>query len=473
MSQISKKNKIIETYSLLGIDLVSLILAYGLAVFLRFGAIIGIPDAEFHYSISLYFLLFCVLYSVLAEWNRGFFERGYYVEFVAILKYHISMAVVIGFIFFLTKDAERFSRLIFGMCMVANMIFTFGMHIAFKKFMLTHYRKSVNSDKIMIVTEHAHAEKLLKNILRDKAWNYEVTSIALIDKDERDTQICGIPVIAAKEDLFEISRQMTLDSVFLYLPHMEKEELKALILDYEEMGVTCYYNVDMPDIDLSGKSTEIFAGYAVVLFSGRETDYRRLLVKRLMDICGSVLGLFITGILYPFIAIAIKLESRGPVLFSQIRIGKNGRRFRLYKFRSMYIDAETRKSELQEKNEMQGLMFKIEDDPRITKVGNFLRKTSIDEFPQFYNVFLGDMSLVGTRPPTEDEFERYNIRYRKRMSITPGLTGLWQVNGRSDVTDFEDVVKYDIEYIENWSLGLDIKILAQTIFVVLFGKGAK
>lgn len=137
------------------------------------------------------------------------------------------------------------------------------------------------------------------------------------------------------------------------------------------------------------------------------------------------------------------------------------------------MDAEARKKELEAENEMQGLMFKMENDPRITKVGAFLRKTSIDELPQFYNVFKGDMSLVGTRPPTADEFEKYNQYYRRRISMTPGLTGMWQVSGRSNIEDFDDVVKYDLMYIDNWSLRLDIKILFQTIGVVLFGKGAK
>ncbi len=181
----------------------------------------------------------------------------------------------------------------------------------------------------------------------------------------------------------------------------------------------------------------------------------------------------ITFLFLPFVALAIKLDSKGPVLFSQIRIGRNGRRFKIYKFRSMYIDAEERKKELEKENEIKGLMFKIENDPRVTKVGAFLRKTSIDELPQFYNVFKGDMSLVGTRPPTADEFEKYNQYYRRRISMTPGLTGMWQVSGRSDIEDFDDVVKYDLMYIDNWTLRLDIKILFQTIGVVLFGKGAK
>ena len=186
------------------------------------------------------------------------------------------------------------------------------------------------------------------------------------------------------------------------------------------------------------------------------------------------MGLLLTAIVTPFVALAIKLEDpAGPVFFGQTRIGKNGRRFTIYKFRSMYKDAEERKKELMAKNQMQGLMFKMDDDPRITKVGKFIRKTSIDELPQFWNIFKGDMSLVGTRPPTVDEFEKYNDYYRRRLSITPGLTGMWQVSGRSDITDFDEVVKLDLQYIDDWSIKKDIKILFQTVYVVLFGKGSK
>ncbi len=196
-------------------------------------------------------------------------------------------------------------------------------------------------------------------------------------------------------------------------------------------------------------------------------------LKRIMDIAGGVVGILITALLVPFVALAIKIDSPGPVFFAQTRIGKNGRRFKIYKFRSMYIDAEARKKELEKANEMQGLMFKMENDPRITKVGRFIRKTSIDELPQFFNILRGDMSLVGTRPPTEDEFEQYNSHYRRRISMTPGLTGLWQISGRSDISDFDEVVRLDLEYIDNWSIGLDIKILFKTVGAVLKGRGSK
>ena len=216
-----------------------------------------------------------------------------------------------------------------------------------------------------------------------------------------------------------------------------------------------------------------FGDYSVLTYSRFQSSYKRLIIKRLTDIVGGLVGLIITLILTPFIAIAIKVDSPGPVFFSQTRIGRNGRRFKIYKFRSMYIDAEERKKELEKENEMSGLMFKMTNDPRVTKVGEFIRKTSLDELPQFWNIVKGDMSLVGTRPPTEDEFNEYNQYYRRRISMTPGLTGLWQVSGRSDIEDFDEVVQLDLRYIDHWSLTLDLKIILQTIAVVFKGRGAK
>ena len=324
----------------------------------------------------------------------------------------------------------------------------------------------------MIVTQEECVSQLLQRIQKDKAWNYQITAISVMDANLVGKEIDGIPVVANADTIFDVATQMILDEVFIYLPDASKTAIKEIIMDFEAMGITCHYNVEMEELDLAGKTAGKFAGFAVMTFSLQYLDYRRVFVKRAVDIVGALVGLLITAVLFPFIALAIKLDSRGPVLFGQIRIGKNGRRIHIYKFRSMYVDAEEQKRKLESQNEMNGPIFKIENDPRITRVGKFLRKTSLDELPQFYNVLRGDMSLVGTRPPTEDEFERYNIHYRRRLCITPGLTGMWQVHGRGKVTDFDEVMKYDLEYIDNWSLTLDFKILIQTIFVVLFHKGA-
>ncbi|MDZ7583167.1 MAG: sugar transferase [Deltaproteobacteria bacterium] len=192
----------------------------------------------------------------------------------------------------------------------------------------------------------------------------------------------------------------------------------------------------------------------------------------MLDLFGGAAGSLFFFIIYPFVAVAIKLDSPGPVLFKQKRMGQHGRVFNLYKFRSMYRDAEALKQELLDKNVMNGALFKIKDDPRITKVGRWLRKTSLDEVPQFLNILRGEMSLVGTRPPTLDEVEIYQPQHLKRISAKPGLTGLWQVSGRNKITDFEEVVELDCRYLDHWRFLDDIKILVKTVVVVLQRKGA-
>ncbi|MEB3163926.1 MAG: sugar transferase [Prochlorothrix sp.] len=192
--------------------------------------------------------------------------------------------------------------------------------------------------------------------------------------------------------------------------------------------------------------------------------------KRLMDIVGGCCGLALTAfVIFPLVAIAIKIEDGGPIFFSQVRCSWLGRRFRMWKFRSMVINAEAIKHTVE--NKAQGALFKNPEDPRITKVGRFLRRTSLDEFPQFWNVVRGEMSLVGTRPPTPDELERYEILQWSRLDIKPGITGEWQVNGRSNVTDFEDVVKLDMRYQENWSLWYDCSLIFKTA-LLLFNKNS-
>ena len=196
-------------------------------------------------------------------------------------------------------------------------------------------------------------------------------------------------------------------------------------------------------------------------------------VKRCLDLVGSLAGLILLSPLFLLLMVAVKLTSRGPIFFVQDRCGLGGRVFRFYKFRTMVVDAEQRKAELEHLNEMKGPVFKIAHDPRITKIGAILRKTSLDELPQLLNVLKGEMSLVGPRPPVPDEVERYDARQAQRLSVIPGITGLWQVNGRSGVPDFEKWVQLDLEYARRWTFWLDIQILLKTIVVVLLAKGAQ
>jgi exopolysaccharide biosynthesis polyprenyl glycosylphosphotransferase len=192
-------------------------------------------------------------------------------------------------------------------------------------------------------------------------------------------------------------------------------------------------------------------------------------VKRLMDIVGAIVGLGITAIVFPLVLIAIELDDPGPIFFGQIRCGWMGKRFRIWKFRSMCVNAEALKDQVQ--NQAEGAIFKNDNDPRVTRVGRFLRRSSLDELPQFWNVLKGEMSLVGTRPSLPDEVERYEIPQWQRFDVKPGMTGEWQVNGRSQVKNFEDVIRLDLKYQENWSLWYDIKLILKTIFI-LFNKNS-
>lgn len=469
----NRRMKLIESYLLLFADLVSIAFAYTIAILIRYRKFSRVMEPELHFVVCIGFLLFCTIYSFLFDWNREFLKRGILVELIAVTKFNIFMELAVMAFLFMLQRSAGVSRLVMGYFAVLNIVIVWLVRLVMKKVLRIYFTANANIVKIMIITKQAILNKTVEKLKEAMDINYEIVALACIDADLKGREVQGITVNADREDVLTLARQMPLDEVFLNLPDEDMAYVKHMIYDLESMGIACHYNIDI--VERPSKEVRVgnFAGYTVVTYSINHFDYRRMVVKRGIDIVGGLVGCLITIVLTPFVALAIKLDSPGPVFFSQIRIGKNGRRFRIYKFRSMYVDAEARKKELEAQNEMQGLMFKMENDPRITKVGRFIRKTSIDELPQFFNIVRGDMSLVGTRPPTEEEFEQYNSHYRRRISMTPGLTGLWQISGRSEIVDFDEVVKLDLEYIDNWTLGLDIKILFRTVWVVLAGKGSK
>lgn len=468
-----RKNKIIEIYGILLTDCLCVILSYLLALLIRYETFERVDNPHTYILVCVWILLFTVLYDTFIGSGRNFLRRGYYVEAKSVTKHIAGLVIFLGCSLFFFKEAENFSRLVFGYFVILEAVLMLFLHALLKKALRAGYRVDRGRTKVMVITDCASVEKLLPILVSGTEYDCEISAAVVWDENMIGKSIAGVEIVADGENVIDVIKNMPMDEVFIHLPAVNRKELQSLIMDLEAMGVSCHYNIDVAGLDTPARSVGEFAGFTVVTYAIHQMDNRRGMIKRLIDICGSLVGLLITGILYPFVALAIKLDSPGPIVFSQVRIGKNGRRFKIYKFRSMYIDAEARKKELEAQNEMQGLMFKMEDDPRVTKVGKFIRKTSIDELPQFLNVLKGDMSLVGTRPPTEDEFAQYTPYYRRRLCMTPGLTGLWQVSGRSNIDNFDDVVKYDLHYIDHWSLSLDIKILLQTVFVVLFGRGAK
>ena len=455
----NQKYKTLQTYALWAIDMICILISYLIATWIRYNNKNDYGDKTLHYMVCVVFLLFCVIYSFLADWNRDFIKRGYAIEFLSVIK-SVSFIIFASLIVvFFLQWAYILSRLVVGYFVVLDVILTFVFRVLFKKALWSHISSEKNVTRVVVIAENSVMEDTVRKL-------------------EKQVGEVGYKIVGtySADDMGDITSKLVtdpFDEVFINTPSIPQSQIEDSILRFEEMGVTTHFNLVLPSITKAVPQVEKFMGYSVVTYTMNKTSYKRLFIKRFVDIIGSIIGLIITGLITVFIAPVIKLDSPGPIFFSQTRVGKNGRRFKLYKFRSMYVDAEERKKELEDKNEMNGLMFKIENDPRVTRVGKFIRKTSLDEFPQFLNVLKGDMSLVGTRPPTEAEFEQYNEHYRRRLSMTPGLTGLWQISGRSDIEDFDEVVKLDLQYIDNWSLTEDFKILLKTVGVVLFGRGAK
>ena len=473
MKDVGKKSHVIEVYSLIFIDLLCTVISFGLAALFRYGYDVNGPlDRDSAIMACLLLMLCCTLYNILIDGNRDFFRRGKGAEFMAVLRCTVTVMLSTLVLMFFMQTSKNMSRMVLAVFALINIVLTYFVHMEYKKWMLSHYKKSGASNKVLIITSSERGTTLMEQLKLNLPWNCELVAAAVMDAVKTGYDMNGVPVIANAENLYDIAGKMALDEVLIDLPDYPTDKMKKLVTDLQEMGIVCNCCIHTFSIDGVERNIESFGNRPVVSYTKTSIDFRRELIKRAIDIVGAIVGLAITAIVTPFVALAIKIESPGPVFFAQERVGRNGRRFKIYKFRSMYIDAEERKKELMEKNQMNGLMFKMDDDPRITKVGKFIRKTSIDELPQFYNILIGQMSLVGTRPPTVDEFNQYNLHYKRRLSMTPGLTGLWQVSGRSSITDFDEVVRLDLEYIDNWSVGLDIKILFMTVVTVLFRRGA-
>lgn len=475
----SNKYKTLQTYVLLAIDMACIIVTYIFFSWLRFNNNNDWGDKTLHYMVCVVFLLFCVGYAFLADWNRDFIIRGYLSEFLYVIRFMAIMILASMSMVFFLGWSNILSRFVVLNFIWGDILLTYIVRIIFKKFFRKYISSDLNVERVVVVSEKALMEQTIKKLVENsKGVGYKVVRAYCVDSEadgdsSEEWYIDGVHIHHGIQNLTERLITDPFDEVFINTPNIPQREMQDIILGFEEMGVTTHYNLELPDVGKAATNVGDFLDYSVITYTMFHTSYKRLFIKRVIDILGGFVGIILTGLITLFLAPAIKLDSPGPVFFSQVRIGKNGRRFKIYKFRSMYTDAEERKKELEAQNEMNGLMFKMENDPRVTKVGKFIRKTSLDEFPQFLNVLKGDMSLVGTRPPTENEFKQYNEHYRRRLSMTPGLTGLWQISGRSDIEDFDEVVKLDLRYIDNWSLTEDFKILLKTVGVVLFGRGAK
>ena len=455
----------LKKFGILALDIGCILIALSLAYFVY-------PLNTMPMSNYLIILLLLALgYNFVNSQNRNLFARGYLIELKEVIVYNIYLLCGLVLIAFFWKKLETTSRLLTSYFFCFNIVIMYLSRVLIKVLLRRMYNDDPKKTKGILMVVEKGQEALL-NTFRS-GLTYNVIGTLIVDQDQVSGTVDGNEISCSLDELVNTVVTYQIDDVVFKLPGQGQKALFELITDFEDMGVNCHYALDVPTGAQGNAKMEMFGEMFMATYTLRTQSTWQLVLKRVMDICGAVVGLILCGIISIFLIPAIKLDSPGPAIFSQIRIGKNGRRFKFYKFRSMYVDAEERKKELMKNNEMDGLMFKMEDDPRITKVGKFIRKTSLDEFPQFWNVLIGDMSLVGTRPPTEDEFNKYNGHYKRRLMMTPGITGLWQVSGRSSITDFDEVVKLDLEYIDNWSLLGDIKILFKTVYSVIKRDGAE
>lgn len=470
-----QKRQIVDHVLILTVNILVLLFSSAIAFWLRYRHIWGIAkNYEEVQQIGL-IIVICFISYFINNSGHHFFTRGKFDELIILLREKLLFTMLWIVLLYLEHQAGTLSRLVLCYLIITDIVMTYVAYQFLKAGLLKFYQKSKYSDKLLLLTTKSRVKETVENIVSYNEWSRKLSGIAYLDGDGSEEAVGNIPIVSGSDDFMDYVIHHDVDEVFIVDDQRKhSEQIENLIPELEMMGVIVDVNIDVFDLNIHGlKKLNRVGKYATVTFTRNIFSTRQLVAKRCLDVCGSLVGILILAVATLFVAPAIKLESPGPVFFGQTRVGKNGRKFTFYKFRSMYQDAEQRKKELMAKNEVQGLMFKMQDDPRITKVGKFIRKTSIDELPQFWNVLRGDMSLVGTRPPIVDEFEQYEAKHKCRLSMTPGLTGLWQISGRSDIKDFDEVVKLDMQYIDNWSILKDIKILLKTVVVVILGKGSR
>ena len=465
------------------LDMVCLQLAFILAYACR-GYGFNIYGDVLYRNMAIFFGLADLVVIFTSGTMKSVLKRGHYREFVSTLKNVAAVGALAIAYLFMIQEGQSFSRMILLTTVGIYLVLTYATREIWKNFL--HKKMEIGGDKkLLIITSKKVAKNVVKNMQENNYARYSLAGVVVIDDDCTGKQICGVPVVAGENDVPMYVCQEWIDEVLIVIPD-ELPYPDQLIERLTETGVTVHLNL-AKITNRTGKRqfVEKVGNYTVLTTSLNYASFGQLLVKRLMDICGGLVGCIATGLITIFVGPAIYIASPGPIFFSQERVGKNGKKFKMYKFRSMYLDAEERKAELMEQNKLgDGKMFKMDFDPRVignrvlpdgtqkTGIGDFIRRTSLDEFPQFFNVLKGDMSIVGTRPPLISETHLYEPRHKARLAIKPGITGMWQVSGRSDITEFEEVVRLDKEYIENWDIGLDLKILLKTVEVVLKKDGS-
>ena len=452
-------------------------------------------------TLAIVLFIVDILVSICFNTMHNVMRRGPYNEFIQSLKQSVLVLVIMTLYLFSVQAGDAYSRITIYLTAGFHLILGYLTRLAWKP-IVRKFSNSRSKRTMILVADEAYVEKIVNKAKEtDELDGFNYSGLVLTNRNAEGEVISGLKVVANLSNAAEYICREWVDEVFIFTslflelestskdPNTSGTEeenensIEVFIEHCRQMAIPIH--IRLPISSFGGTSfIEKVGGYDVLTTTANFASPFQLAIKRALDIVGGIIGSLAALVVIAIVGPMIKKESPGPILFKQTRIGKNGKRFTFYKIRSMYMDAEDRKKELLEQNRVSdGMMFKLDFDPRIignkivdgkqvTGIGEKIRSTSLDEFPQFFNVLMGQMSLVGTRPPTLDEWEKYKFHHRARLSFKPGLTGLWQVSGRSKITDFEEVVKLDTNYIQNWSIGLDLKILLKTVKAVFAKEGA-
>ena len=399
-----------------------------------------------------------------------FESRDYLIEFERVARYVLIFDLLLISFSFLLGDSFIITRRGLALFTILTFIIVYIINCTVRRYKYLFLMTAEQQKNTLVITTTERLRLIEGLFESDQLPTKYLAGIVVIgDGDVAFPE--GVPIIPF-DDAIDFATHEVVDHVFINLPS-EHYDLKHLVSDFEVMGIDVSVDINTFDFRaLKNKKIKQVGDHSIVTFNSNYYKHSHIFLKRMLDIFGALIGLLICVLVGIILAPIIRKDG-GPAIFVQKRVGKNGRIFKFYKFRSMCVDAEEIKKDLMAQNQMSGGMFKMDNDPRITKIGHFIRKTSLDELPQFWNVLKGDMSLVGTRPPTLDEYESYTPEQKRRLSFKPGITGLWQVSGRSEITDFDEVVKLDVAYMDGWTIWRDIKILLKTIKVVVMKDGAK
>jgi len=464
-------------FLILGLDIVLVNLAFGLAYIIRyrlqwFRAVDPAYYTDFGAYLPFAFLLTVLLISAYAMEGLYGEQRGrrFWDDFYGIFNGTTTgLGITIIIVFFWRP--LFYSRLIFAYTAVLVIALLSLERIVLRAVLARLRKRGIGVARVLIVGAGELGRMVMRNIVANPDLGYKAVGF-VDDNPEKSTDIGPIRALGDLDRLPEILKKEDIDEVIITLPWQSYRRIMRVMTQSERAGVRARVVPDLFQLRLGRVEVASLNGIPLIGLREMRLSRHQLIIKRGMDVVLSSLALVILAPLLGVIALAIKVDSPdGPVLFRQVRVGKDGRLFHLYKFRSMIPEAELIKQHLKDLNEADGPLFKIRNDPRLTRVGRILRRFSLDELPQLVNVLRGEMSLVGPRPALPEEVAQYEPWHHKRLTVTPGITGLWQISGRSDLS-FDEMMLLDVYYVENWSLLLDLRILLLTIPKVILGEGA-